>query len=294
MAPNHWHYLSPQRLWGFPRTLPHVKVRSEFMSNIEDPLTTTYIWFLCNGHGGPGHFVQVGTGIPHSGNGPAADGDRTIPNEVMTRLQEGFDHWFNWQPVSFDATFQDELQKIPAPVPTFIQTLRRVAPGHSSLPAFEALLRSEEQRHLRQRPLAGRSDFDAAIDGEEQEQEEISGASALSDADMMTYETDVQNLRREQQEPSSQGFVYLIHMEGTSFYKIGMSLDPRIRLQTLQTGNPHILSIRHTRAVSDMRLAETSLHDRFASQRVTNVHATEWFDFGGGIDLVKMAFDSLS
>lgn len=30
MALNHWHYLAPQRLWGLPKDLPHVKVRAEY------------------------------------------------------------------------------------------------------------------------------------------------------------------------------------------------------------------------------------------------------------------------
>ena len=265
-APNHWHYLSPQRLWGLPKEMTHVKVRAEFMENIEDPLVTTYIWFLCNGHDGPGHFVQVGTGRHHSGNGPVADGDLPIPAEVMARLQQGFDHWFNWRPVSLDAAFQDRLHQIPAPKPTFIPTLRRVTTGHPSLTPFQAL-------------LSGQVHQPAVVNT-------IPSAAP-------TIEADLENLRREQTEPSSEGFVYLIHMEGTIFYKIGMSLDPQIRLRTLQTGNPHTLQIRSTQAVPDMRSAETSLHRQFEAQRVSNINAKEWFDFGSDSGEVEIAFGAL-
>lgn len=265
MAQNHWHYLAPQRLWALPKDLPHVKVRAEFMANIENPLVTTYIWFLCNGYGGPGHFVQVGIGVPHSGSGPVANGSLPIPAEVMDRLQQGFDHWFNWRPVSSDADFQYQLRRIPAPIPTFISTLRRVMPGHASLPLFQDLLNSQEQQRSNVITITSPSE-----------------ASAL--------ETDFENFRREQTEPSSEGFVYLIHMTSTTFYKIGMSLDPQLRLRTLQTGNPHTLSIRSTLAVQDMRSAETGLHRFFEAQRVSNGNAREWFDFSGGTDGVDLAF----
>jgi len=96
MALDHWYYLVPQRLWGLPRDMLHVKLRAEFIANIENSLVTTYIWFLCNGYGRPGHSVEVGIGIPHSRNGPVVDGDLPNPAEVMDQLQQGFDQWFNW------------------------------------------------------------------------------------------------------------------------------------------------------------------------------------------------------
>ncbi|KAI4122851.1 MAG: hypothetical protein LQ338_005585 [Usnochroma carphineum] len=250
--------------------MPHVKVRAQFMADIDDPAVVTYIWFLCNGHDGPGHFVQVGTGQRSSGKGPMADGQRPIPADMMARLQQGYDHWFNWVPVCDDAAFQDKLHEIPAPVPTFIPTLRRVTQEHSSLPAFQALLgRSELRQQIGVRTLPSSED-EATI-----------------------TETDLQNLRREQTEPSAEGSVYLIHMEGTTFYKIGMSLDPQIRLRTLQTGNPHTLTIRRTQVVADMRGAESRLHRRFEAQRIGNVNAMEWFDFGSDVGMVEAAFSAL-
>lgn len=82
-------------------------------------------------------------------------------------------------------------------------------------------------------------------------------------------------------------------METTAFYKIGMSLDPEIRLRTLQTGNPHPLYLLNTRTVQDMRSAEMDLHRQFETQRVPNLNVREWFDLSDGIDEVQAAFATL-
>ena len=270
-APNHWHYLSPQYLWGLPKTMTHVKVRAQFEADIGNPRVTAYIWFLCNGHGGPGHFVQVGIGMHHSGNGPVGFGNLPVPEDMMARLQQGFDHWLEWQPVApeSDPVFRDRLRQLPVPHPTFIPTLRRVTAEHPSFPLFQDLIDSEEQ----------------------QAEPVVSPAAAPATA--LAAEVDLENLRRERNEPHSRGYVYLIRMETTDFYKIGMSLDPEIRVRTLQTGNPHVLSLLRTHAVQDMRSAEMDLHRRFEAQRVPNLNVREWFDLGGGAGAVNNAFAAL-
>ena len=68
-------------------------------------------------------------------------------------------------------------------------------------------------------------------------------------------------------------------MVGTTFYKIGMSLDPEIRRRTLQTGNPYQLEIKSSKTVDDIRGVESGLHRLFRDQQLPNVDATEWFDF---------------
>ena len=269
-APNHWHYLSPQHLWGLPRDMTHVKVRAEFEADIENPRVTAYIWFLCNGHGGPGHFVQVGIGMRHLGQGPVGNGNLPIPEDMMVRLQQGFDHWFEWRPITPDAAFQDRLRQLPIPHPPFIPTLRHVKVEHPSFPLFQAL-----------------------IDTEEQQAAAVTTALPAAVPTPPATEVDLENIRREQTEPHSQGYIYLIHMENTTFYKIGMSLDPEIRLRTLQTGNPHPLYLLNTQAVQDMRSAEISLHRQFETQRVPNLNVREWFDLGDGTGEVKSAFATL-
>ena len=270
MAPNHWHYLSPQHLWGLPRGMTHVKVRAKFEADIENPQVTAYIWFLCNGVGGPGHFVDVGIGRRHLGHGPVGNGGLPIPGDMMARLQQGFDHWFEWRPVNTDATFQGQVRQLPIPQPTYIPTLRRVTVEHPSFPLFEALIDNEQQQAV-------------AI--------QIALPAAVSTPPAI--EVDLENIRRERTEPHSHGYVYLIHMEGTTFYKIGMSVDPQIRLQTLQTGNPHPLILRHTQVVQDMRSAEFGLHQQFETQRVPNLNVREWFAFNDGTDEVETAFNTL-
>ncbi|KAL8981903.1 MAG: hypothetical protein Q9205_003441 [Flavoplaca limonia] len=276
---NHWHYLSPQHLWGFPKAMTVVKVRSQFMADIANPDVTAYIWFLCNSHGGqPGRFVQLALGTRHLGQGPVATGNPPIPDNVMTRLRDGFDHWFNWQPVPLDAGLQKRLDEIPAPTPTYIPTLRRVAPEHASFQTFEALVDDIDDNVAPQMPAL------------QMTVPQVLATQPVLPPTAETIEVDLENLRREQMQPSSRGFVYLIHMTGTTYYKIGMSLDPEIRLRTLQTGNPYVLNIMITQYVSDMRSAETSLHQRHEAQRVLNLNAKEWFDFRGGIDEVENAF----
>lgn len=271
-ALNHWHYLYPQHIWGFPRTMTHVNVRAEFEADIANPLVTAYIWFLCNGHGGPGHFVQVGIGQRHLGQGPARDGPRPIPADIIARLQEGFDHWFEFRPLNSDAAFPDQLRQLPVPQPAYQSTLRRVTAKHQSFLLFEALVDGEERRVA------------AAA---------IPAAAPAPAPTLPAIEADLANLRREHTDAHAQGYVYLIHMDGTTFYKIGMSLDPQIRLQTLQTGNPYPLKILRTQDVPDMRSAEAGLHRQFEPQRVLNLNAREWFDFDGGTGEVEMAFGTL-
>ena len=269
-APNHWHYLSPQHIWGLPRAMPHVKVRAAFEEDIENPRVTAYIWFLCNGHGGPGHFVQVGIGRRHLGQGPVGNGNLPIPEDMMARLQQGFDHWFEWQPVTSDAAFQDRVRQLPIPHPPYIPTLRRVTLDHPSFPLFQAL-----------------------IDIGDQQAAAVATALPAAVPTSAATEVDLENLRRERAEPHSQGHVYLIHMENTTFYKIGMSLDPDIRLRTLQTGNPHPLYLLTTQTVQDMRSAEIDLHRQFETQWVPNLNVREWFDLGDGTGEVQAAFATL-
>ena len=282
-APNHWHYLSPQHIWGFPKTMTTVKVRAAFEADIETPGVTAYVWFLCNGHGGPGHFVQVGIGGRHLGNGPvgdgSGDGNRPIPADVMVRLRQGFDHWFEWRRVSTNSAFQDRLRQLPIPHPPYISALRRVTETHQSFPLFQDLIDIAEQQ-------AAAAATAAVITA-------VLPAALTSSTSPAITQTDLENIRREQTEPHSEGYVYLIRMEDTTFYKIGMSLDPEIRLRTLQTGNPHHLCLVNRRAVRDMRAAEMDLHRRFERKRVPNVYVREWFDLDEGTAEVDTAFDSL-
>ncbi|MCJ1374903.1 hypothetical protein MMC20_006136 [Loxospora ochrophaea] len=295
-APNHWHYLSPQHIWGLPRDMTHVKVRAAFEADIESPHVTAYIWFLCNGHGGPGHFVQVGIGQRHIGSGPVGNGALPIPADMMARLQQGFDHWFGWRPVSPRAAFRDQVRQLPIPHPPYIPTLRRVTGEHPSFPLFQNLVDSEEQRQQQAAATATAAPPapvpQAPVPPTFVPQAHIPPPPSSSPPPPIPP-ADLDNLRREQTSPHSPGHLYLIHMSGTTFYKIGMSLDPEMRLRTLQTGNPLPLSLLSTHDVQDMRSAEMSVHQRFENQRVPNASVREWFEFSDGAGEVEREFERL-
>ena len=192
------------------------------------------------------------------------NGTLPIPDDVMTRLQQGFDHWFEWRPVNSSAAFQDRLHQVPIPQPPYIPTLRRVTEEHQSFPLFQGLIDNEAQQ--------------TAV------------TATTLPGNPQALEVELENILRERTDPHSEGFVYLIHMENTTFYKIGMSLDPEMRLRTLQTGNPHLLSLIGMQAVQDMRSAEMGLHLKFESQRVPNSTVKEWFDFSDSPGEVEDAF----
>lgn len=63
------------------------------------------------------------------------------------------------------------------------------------------------------------------------------------------------------------------------YFKIGVAGDPRTRLSTFQTGNPHRLSIllvHWYRSLADARAVERSAHSYLKTQAVRG----EWFKFG--------------
>ena len=294
-APNHWHYLSPQHIWGFPRRLKTVNVRAKFEADLQNPQLTVYIWFLCNSVGGPGRFVQVGIGRRRRAQGPSGNGNPPIPASMMVSLHQGFDHWFDWQPITSDPAFHNQLRQIPVPVPHYISTLRRVLPEHMSFPAFQALIDGEERRVAATRVGLPTAPIQTAPPVERQRTSTAARqtASTVPRSARRVIEMDLNNLRREHINPHAEGHVYLIRMEGTSLFKIGMSLDPEIRLRTLQTGNPQLLHLVQTQAVQDMRNEELNLHQRFDAQRVPNPNVREWFDFGNDVSDIMTAFGNL-
>ena len=296
-APNHWYYLSPQHLWGFPTRLKQVNVRAKFEAEMKDSRVTVFIWFLCNSVGGPGRFVQVGIAKHRSVRGPVANAECPIPPDMMAGLRQGFDHWFEWRPVSSDAAFHNQLRQIPVPLPHYIPTLRYIKSDHTSFPAFQALIDGEVRRvkavRAGQPEVAVQTAPPAADRQGTLPTSRQNAATVTARTTRRVIEVDLENIRRENVDPHAPGHVYLIRMEGTSFHKIGMSLDPEIRLRTLQTGNPQPLSIVNRRAVQDMRSAELSLHRQFETQRVPNPNVREWFDFGNGTHVVNAAFDAL-
>ena len=61
-----------------------------------------------------------------------------------------------------------------------------------------------------------------------------------------------------------------------------MSLDPEVRLGTVQTGNPDQLGLIDKWAVQYMHSMEAGLHQWFEARKVENKSVREWFDLTSG------------
>lgn len=71
------------------------------------------------------------------------------------------------------------------------------------------------------------------------------------------------------------GFIYLVHIKGSNFYKIGYTKNVIKRLATLQTANALELVIVERFFSLNARYLEKEIHKYYESQRVRG----EWFQF---------------
>lgn len=74
----------------------------------------------------------------------------------------------------------------------------------------------------------------------------------------------------------NEGYVYLIHAEETTRYKIGRSINPIARCSDIQKQAPYPLKIISSFWTFDAISAEKRLHECYAEYRVFG----EWFDLG--------------
>ncbi len=74
--------------------------------------------------------------------------------------------------------------------------------------------------------------------------------------------------------PGREGWVYLIHAEGTDRYKIGRSVNPVARHQTLQKQSPYPLKIVDSFWTMDTVHDEAYIHERCKDNRKYG----EWFE----------------
>lgn len=74
--------------------------------------------------------------------------------------------------------------------------------------------------------------------------------------------------------PGREGWVYLLHAEGTNRYKIGRSVNPITRCADIQKQSPYPLRIIKTRWTLDAIADEANLHRITAQYRVFG----EWFE----------------
>ena len=69
-------------------------------------------------------------------------------------------------------------------------------------------------------------------------------------------------------------YVYLIQSLENSYYKIGISKTPNVRLKQLSTGNPSKIKIIQVFCSNYPYYVENSLHQRYVQNRKEG----EWFD----------------
>jgi hypothetical protein len=70
------------------------------------------------------------------------------------------------------------------------------------------------------------------------------------------------------------GFIYLVQaIAPQTYYKIGLSIDPVKRIETMGVKLPFPITPLHFISTNDTYRAEKQLHDRFASKRLSG----EWF-----------------
>ena len=92
--------------------------------------------------------------------------------------------------------------------------------------------------------------------------------------------------------PTLDGFVYLLNLEGTKFYKIGKSKyeDPQTRLSTLQSASPFELVMLSFKRFKDRSMAEKEMHKVFEKYN----HKREWFliENKSQEEVIKMFIDN--
>lgn len=74
------------------------------------------------------------------------------------------------------------------------------------------------------------------------------------------------------------GYVYILNIYGTDYYKIGITRNPNVqcRISQIQTGNPFEVIPVDVRRLANYREAETYLHTVFSNYKVRG----EWFYIG--------------
>lgn len=104
-------------------------------------------------------------------------------------------------------------------------------------------------------------------------------AEEIADRNMATLIADAEERRQQtdssEREPDGPvpGYVYLIHGIGTSWYKIGLSLNTKVRLKQLGTQGPFKNELIHQIKVDDMVAVESHFHRLFDGKRAEG----EWF-----------------
>ena len=110
--------------------------------------------------------------------------------------------------------------------------------------------------------------MNAAVDAE------IDSASPGSNAEMLLlHEKGIYSSRRHKSLRVDEGYVYLIRATGQNLYKIGKSINPEKRFQSIIGGLPMKAEVIHIAWFEDHSYAEQMFHDTFSKTRQNG----EWF-----------------
>ena len=93
------------------------------------------------------------------------------------------------------------------------------------------------------------------------------------------------------------GYIYVMEMikPGTrsEWYKIGASINPKSRLKTLQSGNPHRIKLVNTFRVSNCKAAESALKKNLGLSLGKGDGGTEWVQVESHLDILYLATEIL-
>lgn len=76
------------------------------------------------------------------------------------------------------------------------------------------------------------------------------------------------------------GIIYLVHAQGTSRYKLGITSQPMEKyIKSLQSRSPFQLAVVHTIKAKNYHQVESHLHRQFKNKQVKIEGSKEWFSF---------------
>ena len=91
--------------------------------------------------------------------------------------------------------------------------------------------------------------------------------------------------------PPKPGFVYLIKHSEKPLYKIGITVNPEVRIKGFNSGLPFTVEEICTIATDDMRKMELNLHNKYLDKRVNG----EWFALEpADVEYIKSLAEGLS
>ena len=93
------------------------------------------------------------------------------------------------------------------------------------------------------------------------------------------------------------GYIYVMEMikPGTrsEWYKIGASINPKSRLKTLQSGNPHQIQLVNAFYVSNCKAAESALKKNLGLSLGKGDGGTEWVQVKSRVDILYLVTEIL-